>query len=295
MLYLSYSFGPLQALVATAMHVEDMKALRALGNRMQRANEALQNWVRASKGDVVANLGSGGIVAVDPEKAVGVAGLVDRLTEFFGSTMHIGLGLTAPESWQALGQAERHGVPYVLFDPEDDEESLSKGEQPMQPGIEIDADAFEDPAFDPRHYMREALQQVKAQAPAFEQLKAQNPDAYKALQRVIAAMVLMGHEVAALQAKTPEEVQKAEDDTYKMLGLPKPKLNRVKRVKIPYTKPEAGGPNQSAPQNLDMERKSTTTDPTTGAPDKTKWHSLRSGQVVGRKGGIVPSRQPDQD
>lgn len=496
--YLAWSYGRLQSLVGTAMHVEDMQALRGLGSRMAAANEALLAWVRSSKGDVIANLGSGGVLAVDPEKAIGVAGLVDRLTEYFGSTMHIGLGLTAPESWKALGQAERQGIPYVLYDPEEDEESLSKTEdleknynkssvpgypneahrgpaaapsgpsaepdhpyrapkartktpkvtkpskshqdlmppppeapevmpkvaegvttddprfkaydyshllpadmqqsghrlvvmhheagdhfsralvvdpnsnvipghygwaypstaaqditapapylreallqhqpfmrwrkhdlsaegasahpaqpQPQAPpavgtstplfvpppsgptlksesDIVVDPEAFEDPGFDARHFMREALQAVKAQAPVFEQLRAQSPEAYQALQRVISAMVLMGHEIAALQAKTPEEVQKAEDDLYKQLGLPKPKLTGVRKIKIPYSKPEPG-PNQSAPENFDKKRKSTTIDPATGAPDKTKWHSLRSGQVVGRRGGIVPSREPNQD
>lgn len=292
-LYVAWAFGNLQQLVGTAMRVDDTTSLKQLGTRIKAANGALLNWVRQSKGDVLADLGSGGICVVEPEKAVGVAGLVDRLSEFFGSSMHIGLGLTAGESWQALRQAGEHGMPYVLYDPELDKEEEEKSLSKAEAGL----DDFEDPGFDARHYMREALQQVKAQAPAFEQLKAQSPEAYKALQRVIAAMVIMGHEIAAMQAKTPAEVQKAEDEMYKTLGLPRPKkgLKGVSKLKVSYVKPEPVVGSLSGPQNLDKERKSTTVDPETGAPDKTKWHSLRSGIVIGRRGGLVPSRQPNQD
>ncbi len=129
----------------------------------------------------------------------------------------------------------------------------------------------------PKAAIREALQRIKEQAPAFEVLKQTSPEAYAALERVIMAMVAMAHQMEG-------NIEKAET-LWKRLGL------TPKKVAAP--EPVAAGTAGGA-GNLKDQKKSKAVDPLTGQAQGAKWHSVRSGQVMGTGGGVVPSREPNQ-
>ena len=97
-------------------------------------------------------------------------------------------------------------------------------------------------------------------------------------------MVLMANQMVG-------DVRKAEV-LAKRLSLP---AIRKPPTKQPWPAAEANPGSDSGPTNLQDEKKSTPVDPLTGMPLKSKWHQVRSGKVVGKRGGVVPSRQPDQD
>jgi hypothetical protein len=102
-------------------------------------------------------------------------------------------------------------------------------------------------------------------------------------------MVLLSHELSAAGGG---DVQKSEA-LAKRLGLPEPK--KPTRVKTTMNiAPPASVGNDGGPVGIDKKKKSVSIDPQTGAAEEPKQHSLRSGQVVGQHGGVVPSREPGQ-
>lgn len=288
MFTVAWGIGNLAQVIGAAIEIDDDDAVRRVGSRLQAARQQLDAWARRAGAHYIADLGSAGLLTIDPDhdEVLGLADVVDQLSDYLGSLqLSFGVGMTPAEAWIALRRAAAAGEPYCLYDPnqqdpDEVEGSLSaalldKGEKVVEPKKDGDQSKA-------KQQVREALQRIKEQAPIFEALKQQSPEAYDAVQRVVMAMVLMATELAG-------SVEKAEE-LAKKLQLP---ARTPVKQKIPAA--EANPGSDSGAQNLVDEKKSLPTDPLTGLPLKTKWHSVRSGKIVGKKGGIVPSRQPNQD
>lgn len=296
MFYVAYGISNLSQVVGAALDLDDEESIRRVSTRIHACRRQLESWADRAGARHVADLGTAGIFEVEPEhdEAMGLADIVDQLSEYLGGLqLSFGVGMTCNEAWQALRRAAEAGEPYCLYDPgapepgqEADSDldarlALNKAESPV---AGADATTGPDPS-DVKQKIRAALQGIKAQAPILETLKEQAPEAYAAIQAVIMAMVAMAQELAH------PDVQKGEAH-FKRLGLPMPKKTPV-GVRFPAA--EANPGSAAGATNLTDEKKSIPTDPLTGLPIKTKWHSVRSGQVVGTKGGIVPSREPQQE
>lgn len=279
MFYLAFAVGNLSQVVGSALEMEDEQAIRRVGTRLAAGKQQLDSWARRASARQIADLGAAGIYEINPQhdEALGLASLVEQLSDYLGSLqISFGVGMTCSEAWQAVQQAATAGESYRLFSPEaevadedtDDIEAelgLAKSEEPRPDSAEPDI----------RSKVRAALQGIKEQAAQIEALRSQAPDAYAAIHEVVMAMVAMAGQLAS--------VEKSEV-LYKALGL-----------KLRYPPAEANPGSDSGAVNLGKKKKSVATDPITGLPLKQKWHSVRSGKVVGLKGGVVPSRQPNQD
>lgn len=295
MFYVAYGISNLSQVVGSALDLDDEESIRRVSTRIHACRRQLESWADRAGARHVADLGTAGIMEVEPEhdEAMGLADVVDQLSEYLGGLqLSFGVGMTCNEAWQALRRAAEAGEPYCLYDPgapepgqeieSDLEGALAKGESPVA-GAD-DKPTGPDPS-DVKQKIRAALQGIKAQAPILETLKEQAPEAYAAIQAVIMAMVSMAQELA-----TPD-VQKSEAH-FKRLGLPMPKRTPMG---VSFPAAEANPGSNAGATNLTEQKKSIPTDPLTGLPIKTKWHSVRSGQVVGVKGGVVPSREPSQE
>ncbi len=188
-----------------------------------------------------------------------------------------------------------------------------------------------DQSQDPRQAIVQALQDVKANADAIEDLKNKNPQAYEAIHAVVQAMILMA------QGMMGDDVQKSERpdqdgiapptfskeamdalmtkhgaDAYKIAWAAHNKAEAKKAeleseglekdtLPMPATTPKKGHMHYpDAPAAIgstagtvnDGKIKTAGVDPQSGAADQQKWHSERSGMVMGPHGAAVSSREP---
>jgi hypothetical protein len=180
---------------------------------------------------------------------------------------------------QGEGSEEGPPPPPTPQDGGDSESSESSDEQANDGSQEQDAKAV----------VVKALQAIKAQAAAIQQLKQVSPEAFAAVAGIVQALVLLAHSASGKE----EDVQKAED-LFKRLHLPKPKLSSKKPAPMKY--PDAlASPASEAGTIKDGKIKVAPVDAESGQAKEQGWNQARSGMVVGPSGSAVSSRQPNTE
>jgi hypothetical protein len=267
----------------------DEALIRQKSQSIEKAYEIWRSWVILSGGDLVANMGYYGIIAVDGEHLDDLVKIKEQYEEAVDFQVSVGVGLNLQEADKALTVAINNcfgGI--VFYTPEietelaeingETEENpldfLNKAEHPLQAEFQklVDQQNQPAPVEDKTNQIKAEvvaiLQQVRANANELESIKATAPHLHDSIVKLTQGLIMIARELKTQNPpgqNSAEPIQKSFKMDYPINFILSPNGNRK------------GGRIKSVTKD-----------------GKASWHSVRSGIVMNQTtGAAVSSREPN--
>lgn len=204
LVYVCYSVDQFFTQYESSLASNDREGLARTNQDLQHACNLLRSWAMSAGGSPVVDHPAMGVLEVPAEKMTQLPDLRRQFEQTCSMTLSIGLGMELHEADVALKVADQRGGDQITLYTAEMQQELAPS--PAQPGMLqlIKAEGTPPPSpaqetqkeeaapKDPKSAIAQALQELKANAQAIEQLKSTNPEAFTAVMNTVQAMILMG-------------------------------------------------------------------------------------------------------